>query len=378
MRITSIEIIKTKIPLKHPYKLSQRYGDVLYTHPIIVKINTDEGLTGYGETDPWKGFTQETPDSAATVLEKDITPLLIGLDPSNVLKLHEVMDFFIPGNQIAKSAVDMAAYDLLGKAAGMPVYRVLGGNLYESLPIMGAIGTAGDPSVAVKEVMAQKYHAIMIKVGRDPIADAEFVLAVRDAAGTDFPLILDANQGWDIQSARKFISIVYSANPVLFEQPLKADDLEGMAALRRFTDIPISVDESLTSFNTAKEIIRLGAADIFSIKVCKNGGIRESLRIVELAKNHGINILFNSMLEEGITQAASLNVALTTSNLFDYGHAYFSPLRLEADITNYSDLIYDGQIHATTAPGLGIEIFDDVLDRYTTGRFMVSKGENIK
>jgi muconate cycloisomerase len=84
------------------------------------------------------------------------------------------------------------------------------------------------------------------------------------------------------------------------------------------------------------------------------------------------------MLEEGITQAASLNVALTTSNLFDYGHAYFSPLRLEADITNYSGLIYDGRIHAPAAPGLGIKIFDDILDRYVTGRSIVSKEGSLK
>jgi muconate cycloisomerase len=374
MRIRSIEIIKTKIPLKDPYKLSKRYGDLLYTQPIIVKINTDEGLTGYGETDPWRGFTQETPDSVTAVLEHDLAPPLIGLDPANVLKLHEVMDFFVPGNHMAKAAIDMAGYDLLGKAAGMPVYRVLGGGLYESLPIMGSVGTAGDAAAAVKAVKAEKYHAMMIKVGRDPVTDAEFVLAVRDAAGAGFPLILDANQGWDIQAAGKFASMVHGANPVLFEQPLRADDLEGMAALRRLTDIPISADESLTSFNSAKEIIRLGSADVFSVKVCKNGGIRESMRIIELAKNHGINILFNSMLEEGVSQAASLNTALTTSNLFAYGHAYFSPLRLEADISTYSSLICEGRVHAPTAPGLGIELLDDVLDRYTLGHSIISKG----
>ncbi len=374
MRITSIEIIETQIPLKHPYRLSRRYGDMVHTHPTVVKVHTDEGLTGYGETDAWVGFTTETPETVAITLRKNIAPRLIGMDPTNVMKILETMDYFMRGNEMAKATVDMACFDLLGKKAGMPTCRALGGNLHESLPIMGAIGgdikDAARSSLAVK---AQGYHSMMVKVGRDPVKDAEYVLAAREAVGPDFPLILDANQGWDLPSAKKFISLAREANPVLFEQPLVAEDIEGMAALRRFTDIPVSVDESLTSFAMAREVVRLGAADVFSVKVCKNGGIRESLRIIELAGNNGIDILFNSMLEEGITQAASLCVGLMTANLFAYGHAYFSPLRLEADITTYSRLIRDGRVYAPDTPGLGIEVLDDVLDRYVTNRSVVDK-----
>ena len=257
----------------------------------------------------------------------------------------------------------------------MPVHRLLGGALYDSLPIMGASGgeSCEEAAAAALEVKATGYHSLMVKVGRDPVHDAERVLAVRDAVGPDYPLILDANQGWDLASAKKFIGIAKDAHPALFEQALVADDIEGMAALRRSCDVRISVDESLTSFRRAQDAIRLGAADTFSIKVCKNGGNRESLRIIELARCHGIDILFNSMLEEGITQAASLNVALVTSNLFPWGHAYFSPLRLDADITTYSSLIRNGRVYPPTAPGLGVELLDDVLDRYVTARAVVGK-----
>lgn len=375
MRIISVEIIETKIPLKHPYRLSKRYGDVAYTHPTIVKISTENGLIGWGETDAWVGFTSESPESVALVLKNYIAPAIIGEKAINILKIHEIMGFFIRENRMAKGAIDMACYDLLGKAAKMPVYGILGGNLYDSLPIMGAIGgeTCEETAAAALEVKALGYHSLMVKVGRDPVQDAQRVLAVRDATGPEYPLILDANQGWNLQDAKSFISIAKEANPVLFEQALVAEDIEGMAALRRSCDVPISVDESLTSFRHAQEVIRLGAADVFSVKVCKNGGIRESLRIIELARNNGINILFNSMLEEGITQAASLNVALTTSNLFPYGHAYFSPLRLEADITTYSSLIKDGRVYAPTKPGLGVDILDKVLDGYVTARSIVGE-----
>lgn len=373
MRIVQVEIIDTKIPMKRPYKLSKRYGDVLFTHPTVVKIATDSGLIGWGETDAWAGFTPETPESVAVVLKSNIGPVILGEEATNVLKIREVMDFSMRGNIMAKSAIDMACYDLLGKAAGLPVYKILGGGLHDSLPIMSGIGggSCEEAVASANEVKALGYHSLMIKVGRDPVDDAEMVLAVREAVGPDYPLILDANQGWDLHSAKRFISIACEADPVLFEQALPGEDIEGMAALRMFCDVPISVDESLESFKDAEDVIRVDAADVFSVKVCKNGGIRDSLRIIELAKNNGINILFNSMLEEGITQAASLNIALTTSNLFPYGHAFSSPLRLDADITTYSDLVKDARVYPPSKPGLGVEVLEDVLDRYITSKAIV-------
>ncbi|WP_286846926.1 MULTISPECIES: mandelate racemase/muconate lactonizing enzyme family protein [Aminobacterium] len=375
MRINSIEIIETKIPLKDPYKLSRKYGVVEFTHPTIVKIYTDNGTVGYGETDAWAGFTSETPETVAAVLKHNIAPAILGEESTNILKLHKIMNFVMRENHMAKAAIDIACYDILGKEAGMPVYHLLGGNLYESLPIMGGIGgeTCEEAANAAMKTKTKGYHSLMIKVGRNPVQDAQCVLAVREVVGPDYPLILDANQGWDLASAKKFISIAQEANPVLFEQPLLGEDIEGMAELRRCCDVPVSVDESLTSFECAQNIIRLNAADVFSVKVCKNGGIKESMRIIELARNNGINILFNSMLEEGITQAASLNMALATENIYTYGHAYFSPLRLEADITTFSDLIRDGRVYAPASPGLGISLLEDVLDRYVIARTVIKK-----
>ena len=140
MNIVSIEIIETKIPLKHPYRLSKRYGDVAYTHPTIVKITTDSGLVGWGETDAWVGFTAESPETVAVILKNNLAPAILGEDATNLSKIHETMSFFMRENFMAKGCIDMACYDLLGKAAGMPVYKILGGNLHYSLPIIGAIG----------------------------------------------------------------------------------------------------------------------------------------------------------------------------------------------------------------------------------------------
>ena len=375
MRVTSVEIIETCIPLKKAYKLSKRYGYLKDTKPILVKISTDEGLVGYGETDPMGKFTGETPETVAAVLKEDLAPAIIGEDPSNINLMDQIMESMVRDNHMAKGTIDIACYDLLGKSAGLPLHNLLGGKLYEEIPIMGSIGggTIEDTIEAAEKVRDQKYHSIMVKVGGDPIHDANRVLAVRDALGRDFPIIVDANQGWDHSSAMQFIEIAREADLKLFEQPLDAENLEGMASIRQKCGVPISVDESLLSYRHAQEVIRLGAADVFSIKVCKNGGIKHSLEIIELARSKGIDILFNSMIEEGITQAASLNIALTVSNLYEWGHAYFSPLRLDDDITDYVDNIVDGKIRATTRPGLGVDIREDVLERYVTCRTPVTK-----
>lgn len=375
MRVASIEIIETCIPLKKAYKLSKRYGYLKDTKPILVKVSTDEGLVGYGETDPMGKFTGETPETVAAVLKEDLAPAIIGEDPANINMMHQIMESMVRDNHMAKGTIDMACYDLLGKAAGLPLHNLLGGKLYEEIPIMGSIGggTIDETVTAAEKVRDQKYHSIMVKVGGDPIHDANRVLAVRDALGKNFPIIVDANQGWDYSSAMQFIEIAREADLKLFEQPLDAENLEGMASIRQKCGVPVSVDESLLSYRHAQEVIRLGAADVFSIKVCKNGGVKHSLEIIELARSKGIDILFNSMIEEGITQAASLNIALTVSNLYEWGHAYFSPLRLDDDITDYVSNIFDGKVKATTKPGLGVDIREDVLEKYVTGRTPVTK-----
>ncbi|MCP3891619.1 MAG: hypothetical protein GY702_22540 [Desulfobulbaceae bacterium] len=373
MRIEAVELIETCIPLKKAYKLSKRYGYLKETKPVIVKINTDEGLLGYGETDPMGKFTGETPESVAVIIKNDLAPAILGKDPTNVGRITEIMEDVVRDNHMAKGTIDMACYDLLGKAAGMPLYRLLGGALYDDLPIMGSIGggTIEETVEAAEKVRECKYHSIMVKVGGDPVHDGNRVLAVRDILGKEYPIILDANQGYDMAAALKFINIAKEADPVLYEQPIDAENIEGIAAIRRKCGVPISVDESLLSYRHAQEVIRLEAADVFSIKVCKNGGIKQSLAIIELARSKGIDILFNSMIEEGITQAASLNIALTVPNLYQYGHAYFSPLRLQEDITDYSTNIVDGRVRAPQAPGLGIKVLDDVLERYTIRRSII-------
>lgn len=367
MKIKKILIHSLKIPLPHPYHLSKLYGTLYHTEPVVVEIITDEGLVGIGECDPEPLFTSESTHTVKVVLQKHIAPKLIGLSPLNIGYIHDVMDGLIKGMPLAKSAIDMAIHDLIGKYYNMPITTLLGGEKHKSLPIMGSLGI-DSPDDNVKQALKMLddgYKSIMVKVGGVDIKnDIDRTIAVREAVGSDIALIADANQGWDAQASIYYAQAVKSCELALFEQPVKASDIDGFKRVKKEINILLSADESVLTFNEAKRMITERIVDVISIKVTKHGGIHPSKKIIDLADAFGVNCLFNSMIEEGITQAASLSLGLTTNNIFPHGHAYFSPLRLEADITNYSENIIEGRIHAFDKPGLGVDIKHDVMERY--------------
>lgn len=371
MKITAIRLTRLAVPLKHPYHLSQEYGIFSTATPVLAEIETDAGVTGVGECDPWPLFTGDSAESAMVVLGRHLAPALLGTDPTNLNALHRRMDGAIRNQHIAKSALDMAAWDAWGKAAGMPVHQLLGGKRRSSIRCMWSIGGSTPEESAAEVLEAQKlgYDGCMIKIGGpDWRLDAARTEAVRAAVGPEYPLIVDANQGWDLDTARRYGRAIRDLGILFFEQPLQSWDVEGMAALRRSLDVPISADEGVATLQDALRLIRAEAVDVFSIKVTKNGGIRPAKAICDLAEAHGVQVFFNSMIEEGVTQAASLQLGASCANLVStIGHAYFSPNRLERDISDFSRLIHvsEGRVEVSDAPGLGVTLDRDVVRDYT-------------
>lgn len=371
MKITAIRLTRLAVPLKHPYHLSQEYGIFSTATPVFAEIETDAGVTGVGECDPWPLFTGDSAESAMVVLGRHLAPALLGTDPTNLNVLHRRMDGAIRNQHIAKSALDMAAWDAWGKAAGMPVHQLLGGKRRSSIRCMWSIGGSTPEESAAEVLEAQKlgYDGCMIKIGGpDWRLDAARTEAVRAAVGPEYPLIVDANQGWDLDTARRYGRAIRDLGILFFEQPLQSWDVEGMAALRRSLDVPISADEGVATLQDALRLIRAEAVDVFSIKVTKNGGIRPAKAICDLAEAHGVQVFFNSMIEEGVTQAASLQLGASCANLVStIGHAYFSPNRLERDISDFSRLIHvsEGRVEVSDAPGLGVTLDRDVVRDYT-------------
>ena len=374
MKIISLTAEQLAVPLITPYHLSREYGVFRTATPVLVTMETDEGVTGYGECDPWPLFTGDSADSVMTVLLKHLFPMLLGADPTNINEIHRLMDAVIRNQHIAKSAIDMAAYDVFGKKTGLHVSALLGGKRRDAMRCMWSIG-GSTPAESAADVLRAKeagYFGCMIKVGgADWKRDAERTLAVRDAVGPDFPLIADANQGWDVNTAIRYANAVKDADLVFFEQPLQSWDAEGMAKVRRSIPMPLSADEGVVTVVDAKRLIAADAADVFSIKVTKMGGIRPAKQICEYAEAHGIRVFFNSMIEEGITEAASVAIAATVTNpVEEIGHAFFSPLRLHGDICDYYKYIHvsEGETWIPDKPGLGVVPDPEAIGKYLVRR----------
>jgi muconate cycloisomerase len=184
-------------------------------------------------------------------------------------------------------------------------------------------------------------------------------------------VMVDANQGWSREEALTFARGTADLPLILIEQPVAANDHRGLRQVREAAGCPISVDESIQRTDEARTILDADAADVFSIKVSKHGGLANSLDIAETVGGSGKRVLMNSMIELGITQAASLHLGCTLDNLLDCGHAYMSTLRMADDVTDFSDWIEAGIAHLRTAPGLGVAILQAKVERYQVGGFHV-------
>ena len=369
MKITKIFVHPLRMPLVHPYVLSNAYGVLAASDQIYVEIKTDEGITGWGEANPWAGFSGDIAESVVCVLKKLVGPGLIGKDPTNINAIHKVMDGMIAGNKMVKAAIDMACYDILGKSLGASVHKILGGKKYDTIRCFWSIG-GSTPEESAAEVLSIKEHGYwgcMIKIGTDYKNDSARTLAVREAVGSDFPLIADANQGWDYDTALRYGRGIEKADLLFYEQPVKAWDVESLSKLRRNLRTPISADEGVSTIQEAMRLVKAEACDVFSIKSSKQGGIMPAKQICEYATENGIQLFFNSMIEGGITQAASLNVAATSDIMMTTGHSFFSTLRHRDDVTNFRDFVVDGITSIPEEPGLGVKVYEDKVKQYETG-----------
>lgn len=374
IKIESIELVHIRVPLKIPYQLTKVLGLLKFADVLVVKVLTDEGIMGLGETNPLVPFTSETPGTIREVILNDLGPSLLGQNPLNIALIHEMLDRKIKGHLLAKAPLDMACYDIMGKYYKTPVHTFLGGFFREEIPLMLGVGI-GKPEENAKrcrELVHEGALTIMLKVGGDDFySEVRGVHLVRESVGPEATIIVDANQGWDPETAIKFASLTEEASIALMEQPVPYWDLDGMAKVKKKSNIPVSADESLSTIHDAKNILQKEAADVFSIKVVKHGGIYKSKKIMDFAFHHGIHCLMNSMIEEGITQAASLHLGVSSKNICSYGHSYSSPSRLEVDITDYSDQLTRGSIRINHKFGLGIQLKESIVERYLIEKFVI-------
>jgi len=375
MRIVRIEASTVRVELTKPYVTAGYKGQGMTDKSCaVLRMTTDDGLCGLGESDPFPTFTYESPETVMQIIHHHIGPAVLGMNPGNLVALHTKMDSVVPGWPFAKAPVDVAAYDLLGQALGVPVYQLLGGQVRDRVPMIWPIG-GGTPEENAQEAMMkveEGYRSLHIKLGAfSPEVDVARIKAIRDAVGKDIPLMVDVNQGWDRSTALRTIRQLEVFDLSMVEQPVPAWDLESMARIQASTDTPISADESLHSTQEAMKLIHRDAARVFSLKIGKCGGLFRTRQIAAMAEAAGLPCFVNSMIEMGISVAASLHLAVSVPNLVNHGHALMSNLRIKEDILVADSFQYDGKdiLLPENCTGLGIKLDEEKLERRTLDRF---------
>jgi L-alanine-DL-glutamate epimerase-like enolase superfamily enzyme len=375
MTITKIEAFHLCIPLEKPYVLSKKYGTVTDAHAVLVKLSNDDGLVGYGEANPMPPFTSESWGSVFATIEHHLAPMLLGADPRQITRCNAGFDQTLSGNLLAKGALDVALYDLKGKVHGVPVHQLLGGSLREEIPLLWPFGsgTPAEDVARIKEKMDEGYRTFMIKMGALPI-DTEIarVRAIEEAYGTAIGINVDANQGWTLAESLQFVQGVKDCHLDFIEQPVPRSQRWAYQSIRQRALHPLSADESVQTLEDAAALASEHAVDVFSLKISKNGGISRALAVANLGQAFGIRCLLNSMIELGVSQAALLQLGATLPNLMPGGHCFMSTLRLADDVTNFADFITDAVVRLPEGPGLGIEVDEDKLAKYTEAAITVS------
>jgi L-Ala-D/L-Glu epimerase len=354
MKITDIRFGMLRVPLKTPFKTALR--TVEQVEDIVVTIHTDKGNIGYGGAPATAVITGDTHGSMIEAIHKYIAPRIIGQDIENLNRITQLIQNSLEKNSSAKAAVEIAVYDLFGQLYNAPLYKMLGGGD----PVVTTDLTISvdyiDKMVAdsVKAV-ERGFESLKIKVGKDIGIDLERIKAIYAAVEDRALLRLDVNQGWTAKQAVYALQSLEDAGVrlELVEQPVKAQDLEGLKFVTERVHTPIMADESVFGPTQVIELIRMRAADIINIKLMKTGGISNAIHIADIAAMYQVECMIGCMLETSISVAAAVHVAVAKSNVITKVDLD-GPSLCAFNPVDGGVIFNESEISITDVPGLGI------------------------
>jgi o-succinylbenzoate synthase len=354
MKITDIQFGMLRVPLKTPFKTALRTVDAV--EDIVVMINTDSGHVGYGEAPATAVITGDTHGSIVEAIRHYISPRLIGADIANLNHITQLIQTSMEKNSSAKAAVEIAVYDLFGQLYDAPLYRLLGGgDPVITTDITISVDTIDKMVADSISAVERGFDSLKIKVGKDIGVDIERVKAIYAAIEGRALLRLDANQGWTAKQAVYALQTLEDAGVrlELVEQPVRAQDLDGMRYVTERVHTPIMADESVFGPTQVIELIRMRAADIINIKLMKTAGISNAIRIADIAAMYELECMIGCMIESSISVSAAVHVAVAKANVITKIDLD-GPSLCTVNPVDGGVIFNESEITVTDAPGLGI------------------------
>ena len=315
MKIIKTEIYKYPIPMV-PFTIAT--GTMHFAQNIFIRIHTDDGIIGVGECSAFPMIAGETQNTCFE-MAKDFAELWKGKDALNIAERLNEHHLFIAGNYTAKSAFDMALYDIAAKQAQKPLYQFLGGSkkAIESDLTIG-IDTPESMASSALDFVLKGVRMIKVKLGKNPKEDVQRIKKIRETAGEKVILRIDANQGWNYEEAVFALTALGKYNIQFCEQPMRKYNDELLPQLCKVSPIPVMADESVFTHHDAERIIRNKACAYINIKFAKSGGINEAILINKVAEENNISCMLGSMLESRLALTANVHLAMASDNIKFY------------------------------------------------------------
>lgn len=361
MKVTVVEAIPFRIPLTE--KRVWARGAMDAAEHVLVRIRTDEGLTGIAEAPPRPTIYGESLRSIIAAVEDWFGPAVVGLDPYETEKVLERFERWV-GNPTARAAIDMALTDIKAQAAGVPVYKLLGG-WTNQVPVCVRVPT-GNADAVVRSCSSfrDKYGmtAFKIKVGMKPGEDVATLRAIRETLGPSVKLCPDANQGYDPQTAIRVLKAIEDLDITLFEEPCRIDNDRGRRQVACSTTIPLMGDESCTNLAEVRRQLSMGVVSVISIKVPRTG-FAISQRIAHLCEAESVVNLCGTQGDSSIGVTCGAHFAASCRNVA-LASELAAFLDMVDDLVTETPKIENGMIKLSDRPGLGIQIDEAKLKRY--------------
>ena len=315
MKILAIHTALLSATLKNPFITSLRRVDAL--QDLVVVIECENGMKGYGEGAPTPVITGETIGSMMATIEY-IKPHLLGLEIEDFDTILKAVHTRIIKNTTAKSALEIALYDLKAQVAKLPLYKMLGGTKTEfRTDITISMGEIDKMISDSHDAVNLGYDTLKIKIGDDPQKDVERIKAIHASLDPSIKLRLDANQGWTAQESVELLLALEKEDIVaeFIEQPVAADDIEGLKYIKERVQTPVLADESIFSYKDAERLLEMQAIDYVNIKLAKTAGISQALALADLSASYGVKCMIGCMLEGPISVAAGVHVASAKADI---------------------------------------------------------------